>query len=86
MMHELFAATLPPQLFVWLKSPLVPMLLMARVPLPELLSVTGWAALVVPVPWVPNVRLVGATLAMGGGLTVCVKGADVLPAKLMLSG
>jgi hypothetical protein len=46
--QEPFALTLPPQVFVWLKSPLMPMLLMVSAALPVLLSITVCEALVVP--------------------------------------
>src|ERR1039457_756674 len=55
------AATLAPQVLVCAKSPaLVPVtarLLIRRVAVPVLLSVTDWAALVVPRFWLANVRL-----------------------------
>lgn len=45
--HDPLAATLLPQLFVWLKLLLVMTLLTVSAALPVLLSVTAWAALVV---------------------------------------
>src|ERR1039457_5271426 len=55
------AATLAPQVLVCAKSPgLVPVtarLLIRRVAEPVLLSITDWAALVVPTFWLANVRL-----------------------------
>jgi hypothetical protein len=48
MVHEAPAATLTPQLLVWLKSPLVLMLVTLSATFPVLLRVTGCAALVVP--------------------------------------
>lgn len=57
--HELLAATLLPQLLVWLKLALVTMLVTARVVEPPFVSVTGCNALVVPSISVPNVRLRG---------------------------
>src|ERR1017187_10410675 len=55
------AATLAPQVLVCAKSPrLVPVtarLLIRRVAVPVLLSVTDWAALVVPTFWLAKVRL-----------------------------
>ena len=46
--QELLAVRLAPQLLVCWKFPLIAMLEMLRVPVPELLSVTGCAALDVP--------------------------------------
>src|ERR1035441_2664132 len=55
------AATLAPQVLVCAKSPglvpVTPRLLIRRVAVPVLLSVTDWAALVVPRFWLANVRL-----------------------------
>ena len=67
MLHEAPAATEPPQLLAWAKSPALtpesPMLLMVKVPLPELVRVTVCPALVVPTVWFPKLRLEGETLA-----------------------
>ena len=61
------AATEPPQVLLWAKSPLlVPvtaMLLMLSAALPVLDSVIAWAALVVPTFWFANVSEVGDTPA-----------------------
>src|ERR1039457_7273507 len=55
------AATLLPQVLVYAKSPgLAPvtaMLVIDRVPVPVLLRVTDWVALVVPTFWLANVKL-----------------------------
>jgi len=48
-----------PQVFVWLKSPLARTLLIVRVVVPELVSVTFWALLLVPTCCEAKVRLVG---------------------------
>jgi hypothetical protein len=68
--QEPLAATLPSQLSVSPKLALTATLVMVSAPLPVLLSATGCEALVVPVSWGPKVRLVGATPAMGGSVTV----------------
>jgi hypothetical protein len=58
------AATLDPQVLVWLKSDrfvpvkLKPLMFSAAVPV--LLRVTTWAGLEVPTSWVLKVRLLGA--------------------------
>jgi hypothetical protein len=65
MMQESPAVTLLPQLLVSEKSPLTVMLATASAALPVLLRVTVWGALVVPVACEPNVRLGGATPAIG---------------------
>src|ERR1035441_9703894 len=63
------AATLAPQVLVCAKSPgLVPVtarLLIRRVAVPVLLSVTDWAALVVPTFWLANVRLPAVSDTIG---------------------
>jgi hypothetical protein len=57
------------QVLVWAKSPLLvpvrPMLLMVKGAVPLLVSVTVLAALVVPVVWFPNARLLGFTVTAG---------------------
>lgn len=62
------AATEPPQVLLWAKSPLlVPvtaMLLMLSAALPVLDSVIAWAALVVPTFWFANVSEAGARPAV----------------------
>ena len=45
------AATLPPQLLVWARFPLMPMLLRASAVVPVLLSVTVCEALLLPTVW-----------------------------------
>jgi len=52
-------ATLPLQLFVWLKSAPVVMLAIVSVAVPLLLKVTGCAALVVPTAWLAKDRPFG---------------------------
>src|SRR5438067_1446456 len=68
------------QVFVWAKSPALvpvsPTLVMVRGAVPLLVSVTGWPALVVPVGWLPNERLVGERVTAGAvpvplSATVC---------------
>ena len=59
------AATVAPQVFVWVKSPLAAMLLMLSVALPGLVSVTLWAGLVLPTNWLPKPRLVAERLTAG---------------------
>jgi hypothetical protein len=46
--QEALAATLPPQLLLWPKLPVVVMLVIVREALPVLLKVTGCDAVVVP--------------------------------------
>jgi hypothetical protein len=57
------------QVLVWAKSlalvPVSPMLLMVRGAVPLLVSVTLFPALVVPMSWVPNARLVGLRVTAG---------------------
>src|SRR5664279_1611354 len=75
------AATLAPQVFVCAKSPaLVPvttMLVIDRAAVPVLLSVTGWAALVVPTFWLAKARLpevsdtIGTAPPVPERVTVC---------------
>lgn len=55
------AATLVPQLFVCVKSPLAVILEIVSAPLPLLVKVTVCAALVVPMDWLPNVTVVELT-------------------------
>src|SRR5580700_10617296 len=75
------AASELPQVLVWAKSPLLvptmPMLLMVKVALPELLRVTVLAALVVPTAWFANETLVGDRPTTG---------ATAVPASGMLCG
>jgi hypothetical protein len=63
------AATLEPQLFVWVKSlALVPesaMLVMLKAALPELVRVRFWAAPVAPTAWPAKVRLEGDRVTAG---------------------
>src|SRR5579859_6159327 len=56
------AATLVPQVFVWLNWPVAVMPVIVNVPVPVLLSVTVWALLVVNTTWVAKVRLLGERL------------------------
>ena len=67
------AATLVPQVLVSEKSPVVEMLVMLRVAVPVLVSVTVSAALLVPSTVTGKVRLVGESVTAGAPLvTVCV--------------
>jgi hypothetical protein len=59
------AATEPPHVFVWLKSPLAPILLIERVADPVLVSVMVWGALALRSNWFPKLRLVGDRLMPG---------------------
>ena len=59
------AARLTPQSFVCANSALATMLAMLSGPLPVLLNVTGSAALVVPVTWLPKVSEAGDKIAIG---------------------
>ena len=69
------AATLAPQVFVCAKSvalvPVKPTVVMLNAVLCELVSVTAWAALVVPTFWLPKVSEVGERL--GGAVPVPVR-------------
>src|SRR6266566_5530746 len=60
------------QLLVWAKSPALvpvsPMLVMVRVPAPLSVSVTVWAALLVPTFCVLKLRLGGLRLTAGAGV------------------
>jgi len=62
------AATLEPQVLVWVKSlalaPETVMLVTPRAALPVLVTVTDWAELVVPTERLPKARLEGETLAV----------------------
>lgn len=78
-----------PQVLVWAKSPLfVPvmlMLLMVNVALPELLSVTMLGELFVPTAWLPNETLVGERPTTGA-MPVPVSGMFCgLPATLSVT-
>jgi hypothetical protein len=59
-------ATELPQVLDWAKSlafvPVTDTLEIVKAALPELLTVTAWAALAVERDWLPNVRLRGETL------------------------
>jgi hypothetical protein len=50
--------------------PVIPMLVMLKLPVPVLLSLTDWAALVVPTVWLVKVRLVGDKDTVGDPLEV----------------
>ena len=65
MKHFAPATRVVPQAWVSAKSPLTLMPLIVNVPAPVLLRVTVCAPLVVPVVWLPNVRLAGVRLATG---------------------
>jgi hypothetical protein len=59
------AAKLVPQVLVWAKSPLTAMLVNARVAVPELVTVTDWAELDAPTPWLAKVRDVAESVTAG---------------------
>jgi hypothetical protein len=59
MVQELPAATLEPQVFVSVNPALAAIDEIANDVLPVLFSVTGMDALVVPMTWLPKVRVVG---------------------------
>lgn len=61
-----------PQLFVWVKSPLVAILVMESAAVPLLDKVTVCAALLVPTLWLAKLRLTGVRLATGAAVTVSV--------------
>ena len=65
MVQEPPAATLEPQLLVWLKLPLTATLLTVSAMPPLLLRLTAWASEVVPKSWPENVKLAGERLAEG---------------------
>jgi hypothetical protein len=78
-----------PQLFVWEKSPgfapVMVILVMVKVALPVLLSVTSCGALLPPRTWLPNTRLVGDKVAVGA-MPVPVSGTLCgLPAALSVT-
>ena len=56
-MVQVAPAAIVVQLFVWLKSPVALTLLTTITPAELLVSVTFWAALVVPTTWLPNVSV-----------------------------
>ena len=58
------AATETPQVLVWAYCALAVILVMVSAAVPELVSVTVCAALVVPTSWLVNVRLVGERLTL----------------------
>ena len=60
------AAIEPPQLFVWLNGPVTPIEETDAALLPELVTVTDWAALVDPEFTSPNDRLVGDAVSAPG--------------------
>ena len=59
------AARVLPQLFVWLKSPVIPILLMVSVAVPVFVNVTLCAALDVFTSWSAKVKVAGDKLATG---------------------
>jgi hypothetical protein len=59
------AARLEPQVWVWEKSPLTVMLVIARVALPVFVSVRLWALLLVPTACAGKVKEVGERVAAG---------------------
>jgi len=70
------ALMLLPHVFVWLKSPLATMLLIASVAAPELVRMTLWALLLVPTCWEAKVTLGGESVTAGAvpepdSATVC---------------
>jgi hypothetical protein len=67
------APTEVPHVFVWAKSPLGVMLVMAKAEDPLLVSVTVCAVLVVLTLWVPKVRLVGKTVIPEDGTSEIFK-------------
>jgi hypothetical protein len=73
MVQELLAATLLPQLSVWLKSPLVTMPLRTSGGLPVFLSRTGCEPLGVPSVSLPKDSVAGETPATGGVVAIPVK-------------
>ena len=60
-----FAATVVPQLLVSLKSPVATMLVIVKTEVPGFESVTVCTALLVPIAWLANERVVGERLAIG---------------------
>src|SRR5579863_842421 len=54
-----------PQLFVWAYCPVIAIFEIFNCAVPESVSVTVWAALVVPCGWLPKFRVVGDTDADG---------------------
>ena len=79
MEHEVPAASVEPQLFVWVKSPwLAPVMLMPVMvngPVPALVRLTACAGLAVPVFWLPKERAAGLREA-AGVVPVPVNGTD----------
>ena len=65
MVQEEPAATLPPQVFVWLKGAVVVRLVICSGPVPVLFNVTFSLLLVVPTNCDPNMSVVGVTEAAG---------------------
>src|SRR5689334_20822391 len=67
MVQLAFTASDNGQLLLWAKLPLVVMLLISKPAEPQLVRVTAWAALVVPVLWFPNVKFPGERHAPASG-------------------
>ena len=65
MIQLLFAASVPPQLLVWPKSPVAVIPDIVRGPSPLFVRVTGWALLLTPTNWLLKVRLAGDQAAVG---------------------
>jgi len=73
------AASAAVQVLVSLKSPVIEMTILARVPVPVLLNEMLCATLVVPVAWAANISNCGFTVAMGCPAAVAVTDVDALP-------
>jgi hypothetical protein len=76
MVQDIPAATLEPQVLVWENCTLAVMLVMFKVVLPVLVSVTCWGALAPPIR-APNLRLTGSSFTWPA-VIVMVATADLV--------
>jgi hypothetical protein len=70
------AASVAPQVLVWAKSPVIEILLIVRVAVPEFVTVTVCALLVVPTTSVPKLTVVTDRFTAGAATAVVVKEAS----------
>lgn len=83
-LHEAPIAKLFGQTFVKTKSPLLEILMIFRIALPELVNVRNCAALVVPIFWLEKLRELGLNETTGaaapvGNTTASIHAASILP-------
>lgn len=82
MVQLALAVTLVPQVFVWAKSPDATIDVMTRAAVPELVSVTVCAALVIPSTCEAKVRLVGESVTAGAVAIEAITVTEFVPIEL----